>query len=186
MAPKTLKKEIISRINREIERHQKDGNGYIAIKANNLDDKDIIKTLYLASQAGVRVDLNIRALCCLRPGIKGVSDNIREISIIGRFLEHSRIYYFRNGGKEEVLLGSSDLMPRNLEKRVEVLFPVPDPRLRRLIIDKMLNVHLNDTVKARELMPDGSWKRVKPIEGKEPINSQQWLIDHKGEWHGNR
>ncbi|MGD0804941.1 MAG: polyphosphate kinase 1 [Candidatus Bathyarchaeia archaeon] len=186
VAPKTLKKEIISRINREIERHQKDGNGYIAIKVNNLDDKDIIKTLYLASQAGVRVDLNIRALCCLRPGIKGVSDNIREISIIGRFLEHSRIYYFRNGGEEEVLLGSSDLMPRNLEKRIEVLFPVPDPRLRRLIIDKMLNVHLNDTVKARELMPDGSWKRVKPIEGKEPINSQQWLIDHKGEWHSNR
>jgi polyphosphate kinase len=183
VAPQTLKKEIISRINREIEKHKKEGNGYIAIKANNLEEKDIIKTLYQASQAGVRVDLNIRALCCLRPGIKGVSDKIRVTSIIGRFLEHSRIFYFRNGGEDDVLLGSSDLMHRNLEKRVEVLFPVPDPLLRKLIIEKILNIHLNDTVKTRELMRDGSWKRVKPIEGKEPINSQQWLIDHKGDWH---
>jgi len=183
VAPKTLKREIISRINREIEKHQKEGNGYIAIKANNLEEKDVIKTLYRASQAGVRIDLNIRALCCLRPGIKGFSDNIRETSIIGRFLEHSRIYYFRNGGEDEVLLGSSDLMHRNLAKRVEVLFPVPDPRLCKVIMEKILNIHLNDTVKTRELMSDGSWKRVKPVEGENPINSQQWLLDHKGDWH---
>jgi polyphosphate kinase len=180
VAPKTLKKEIINRIDREIERHKANGCGYIAIKANNLEEKEVIKTLYKASQAGVKIDLNIRALCCLRPGIEGVSENIKEISIIGRFLEHTRIFYFRNGGEDEVLLGSSDLMSRNLEKRVEILFTVPDPHLKKLIKEKILDIHLRDTVKARELLPDGSWMRVKPTENKEPLNSQQWLIDNRG------
>jgi polyphosphate kinase len=183
VAPNKLKKEVIRRIEREIAQHELDGGGYIAIKLNNLVEKDIIKALYRASQAGVRVDLNVRALCCLRPGVKGLSENIREISIIGRFLEHTRIYYFRNGGEEEVLLGSSDLMPRNLERRVEILFPVQDARLQKVIIDKMLNIHLRDTVKARQLLPDGSWKRVRPREGEEPFDSQQWLLDHRGSWH---
>ena len=111
-------------------------------------DKEVIQALYRASMAGVKIDLNVRGLCCLRPGIKGISENIRVTSILGRFLEHSRIYYFRNGGDEEVLLGSSDMMPRNLQKRVEVLFPVGDKKLRNAIVKDILEVHLADNVKA--------------------------------------
>ena len=128
VAPTSLKNEILNRIDREIKTHEKKGGGYLAFKMNGLVEKKIIQSLYRASQVGVKIDLNVRGLCCLRPGIAGVSENIRVVSIVGRFLEHARIYYFKNGGEEEVLLGSSDMMPRNLEKRVEVLFSVPDPR----------------------------------------------------------
>src|SRR5450755_4976214 len=105
---------------------------------NALQDPAMIELLYRASQAGVRVDLLVRGLCCLRPGIPGVSQNIQVISVIGRFLEHSRIYYFRNGGDEEVYAGSADLMPRNLDRRVEILFPIEDPCLVRRIRDEIL------------------------------------------------
>ena len=124
VAPQGLRAGIIERVNREMERHQKEGDGYIAWKLNGLLDKEVIDALYAASQEGVKVDLNVRGMCALRPGVKGLSENISVTSIVGRFLEHSRIYYFRNGGKEDVLLGSSDMMPRNLDRRVEVLFPV--------------------------------------------------------------
>jgi len=132
----------------------------------------------------VKVDLNVRGLCSLRPGVPGISDNIRVTSIVSRFLEHSRIYYFRNGGEEEVLLGSSDMMTRNLDRRVEVLFPVRDARIRQAVIKDILEVHLRDNVKARELLPDGSWKRVVPKEGEAPLNSQEWLLANRGIWHG--
>jgi polyphosphate kinase len=182
VSPTSLKNEILSRIDREIRTHEEKGNGYLAFKMNGLVEKKIIQALYRASQAGVKIDLNVRGLCCLRPGIAGVSENIRVVSIVGRFLEHARIYYFKNGGDEEVLLGSSDMMPRNLEKRVEVLFSVPDPSIRSSIL-RILEVHLKDNVKARLLLSDGTYRRAKPQPGEEVIDSQLWLINNRGAWH---
>jgi polyphosphate kinase len=184
VAPTSLKGEILSRIDREIRNHEEKGGGYLAFKMNALVDRSIIQALYRASQAGIKVDLNVRGLCCLRPGIAGVSENIRVVSIVGRFLEHARIYYFKNGGEEEVLLGSSDMMPRNLERRVEVLFSVPDPSIRSSVW-RILDVHLKDNVKARLLLPDGTYERVKPQPGEEIIDSQTWLINNRGAWHAN-
>jgi polyphosphate kinase len=119
----------------------------------------MIQLLYEASQAGVRVDLLVRGICCLRPGLAGVSDHIKVTSIVGRFLEHSRIFYFRNAGHEEVYLGSADMMPRNLDRRVEVAFPVEDPTLVRFIHDEVLAVYLADVVKARHMKSDGTYDR---------------------------
>ena len=183
VAPKSLKNEILKRINQEIAYHKKSGKGYIALKLNNLEEKDIIKALYKASIAGVKIELNVRALCCLRPGIAGVSENISVISIVGRFLEHARIYYFQDGEESEVLIGSSDMMFRNLNERVEVLFSVPDPQIRIAILENMLKIHLHDNVKARRLLSDGTYQRVEPKEGERRINSQFWLIQHRGIWH---
>jgi len=182
VAPTTLKSEILSRIERETTSHKQNGHGYLAFKMNGLVDKNIIQALYRASQAGVKVDLNVRGLCCLRPGIPGFSENIRVISIVGRFLEHARIYYFRNDGNEEVLLGSSDMMPRNLEKRVELLFSVPDPAIKSSML-KILDIHLRDNVKARRLLPNGSYERVRPLPGEQIMDSQRWLIENRGAWH---
>jgi len=182
VAPTSLKNEVLSRIERETTNHKENGHGYLALKMNGLVDKSIIQALYRASQAGVKVDLNVRGLCCLRPGISGVSENIRVISIVGRFLEHARIYYFRNGGDEEVLLGSSDMMPRNLERRVELLFSVPDRAIKSALL-KILDIHLRDNVKARRLLPDGTYEKVKPLLGEEIIDSQRWLIENRGAWH---
>ena len=183
VAPKSLKKEILRRIKREIEVQQKTGNGYIAFKLNNLEEKEVIKALYEASMGGVKIDLNVRGLCCLRPGLKGVSENISVNSIVGRFLEHARIYYFQNGGEDELLIGSSDLMFRNLNERIEVVFVVPDPKIKHSILEKILKIHLKDNVKSRRLLSDGTYQRVKPEEGQEIINSQQWLIQNRGVWH---
>jgi polyphosphate kinase len=183
VAPKTLKTEILKRINREIIDHKETGDGYLAFKLNNLEDKDIIKALYTASMAGVKIDLNVRALCCLKPGIKGISDNISVISIVGRFLEHARIYFFHNGEESELLIGSSDMMFRNLNERVEVLFSVPDPKIRKAILKDMLEIHLKDNVKARRLLPDGTYQRVTQGKGERRINSQFWLIQNRGIWH---
>ena len=184
VSPHGIRQGMMERIEREIERHRTHGDGYMAFKLNALVDKGIIEALYRASMAGVRIDLNVRGLCSLRPGIKGVSDNITVTSIVGRFLEHARIFYFHNGGDEEMLLGSSDMMPRNLNRRVEVLFPVRDGRLRKAIKENILDVHLRDNVKARRLLPDGTYERVAPKEGEGPLNSQAWLLEHRGIWHG--
>ena len=183
VAPKTLKTEILRRIDREISFHQKTGRGYLAFKLNNLEEKEIIQALYRASMAGIKIDLNVRGLCCLKPGIKGVSENISVISIVGRFLEHARIYYFRDGTEEEVLIGSSDMMFRNLNERIEVLLSVPDPYLRQAILENMLKIHLRDNVKARRLLTDGTYQRVTPKDGEEVINSQAWLIQNRGIWN---
>ena len=185
VAPATLRREIIDRIDREINAHKQRGDGYIALKLNGLVDKGIIQALYRASMAGVRINLNVRGLCALRPGIKGVSENITVTSILGRFLEHSRVYYFRNGGADEVLIGSADMMPRNLNKRVEVLLIVPDPELKEVIIEYMLNIHLKDNVKARKLLSDGTYECVIPGPDDEHIDSQKWLIENRGIWHGD-
>ncbi|MGB6679937.1 MAG: RNA degradosome polyphosphate kinase, partial [Candidatus Bathyarchaeia archaeon] len=168
---------------REIAINKKTGEGYLAFKLNGLIDKDIIQALYRASIAGVKINLNVRGLCCLRPGIKNVSENISVISIVGRFLEHARLYYFANGGNEEILLGSADMMPRNLTRRVEVLFSVPDSRLRRSMLENMLNIHLCDNVKSRRLLPSGKYERVMRNSGEPALNSQNWLIENKGIWH---
>jgi polyphosphate kinase len=183
VAPKTLKREILRRIDREISVHQKTGRGYLAFKLNNLEEKEIIQALYKASMAGIKIDLNVRGLCCLRPGIPGVSDNISVISIVGRFLEHARIYYFRDDAEDEVLIGSSDLMFRNLNERIEVLLSVPDPYLRQTILENMLKISLRDNVKARRLLPDGTYERVAVKQGEEVINSQVWLIKNRGIWN---
>ena len=186
VAPLTLKSTLIQKIEREIEVHKATGKGYIAMKANGLIDSDIIASLYKASIAGVRVDLNIRGLCCLRPGISGVSENIRVTSIVDRFLEHSRIYYFENGGHPEMYMGSSDMMPRNLLARVEVLFPVLDKEMMVNIREHILKIHLADNVKARELLPDGTYRLVERAEGEKKLRSQKWFIDHRGIWHGSQ
>jgi polyphosphate kinase len=182
----TMREGIVARIEREIRRQQEFGDGYIALKMNALVDRDCIMALYRASEAGVTVDLQVRGICCLRPGISGVSDTITVTSLVGRFLEHSRIYYFRNGGDEEVLLGSADLMPRNLDRRVETLFPVIDPEIREAIINDILRVHLRDTAIARRLNCDGTYERVRPAPGEEPLNSQDWMLAHRGIWHTER
>ena len=184
VAPLTLKSSLIQKIEREIDVHKVTGNGYIAMKANGLIDSDIIASLYKASIAGVRIDLNIRGLCCLRPGIPGVSENIRVTSIVDRFLEHSRIYYFENGGRPEMYMGSSDMMPRNLLARVEVLFPVLDKEMMVNIRDSILRVHLSDNVKARVLQPDGTYVLAERGPDEKKLRSQKWLIEHRGVWHG--
>lgn len=179
----TMREELIARIDREIERQKTHGDGYLAFKLNALVDQACIEALYRASCAGVRVDLIVRGVCCLRPEVPGVSENIRVISIVGRFLEHTRIYYFRNGGNEEVLLGSADLMPRNLSRRVEILFPVENPHLRDMIIHTILEIHIHDTAQAKILHADGTYEKILPREGEKPLNSQKWMMDHRGIWH---
>ncbi len=184
VAPGGLRRAFLSRIEREIRRHRRKGDGYLAFKMNALEDKECIQALYRASRAGVRIDLQVRGFCCLRPGIPGVSDNITVISVVGRFLEHARIYYFHNGGNEEILLGSADMMPRNLDRRVEQLFPIEDPTIRAAIRDRILAIHLMDNVKARWMQPDGKYVRLHPAPGYPEIDSQRWMADHAGVWNG--
>jgi hypothetical protein len=143
---------------------------------NGLDDPDMIRLLCEASCAGVQVDLLVRGICSLRPGIPGVSENIRVTSIVGRFLEHSRIFCFGNGGDEEIYLGSADLMPRNLNRRVEVLFPVSAPRLVARLRDEILTEYLADDARARYMRPDGSYT-AKSRDGK--LDSQAWFMGHR-------
>ena len=157
--PGRLKKRFIDLIDREIQVSTPDRPGLIMAKVNSLQDEEISEAIYRASQAGVKVMLNIRGICCLRPGVKGLSENVEVRAIIDRFLEHARIYYFRNGGHEEVYLSSADWMRRNLEKRLEIVFPVTDPRIRRRLID-VLKVLWADNVKACRLLPDGTYEPV--------------------------
>ena len=185
VAPIKMREQILERIEREITCHKEHGDGYLAFKMNAVVDPPCIRALYRASQAGVKVDLQIRSTCCLRPGVPGVSENITVTSIVGRFLEHPRIFYFRNGGDDEILLGSADLMPRNLNRRVEQLFPLEDPHLRDALRDGILSVHLKDNVQARRLLPDGNYERVHPQDGETELDSQLWMIKHRGAWHGD-
>ena len=185
VAPDLMRQQILDRIEREIEQQRQHGDGYLAFKMNALVDKKCIRALYRASQAGVKIDLQVRSICCLRPGVPGVSDNIAVTSVVGRFLEHPRIYYFRNGGNEngEILLGSADLMPRNLDRRVEQLFPIENLDLRDSLFNHILSVHLRDNMQARRLLTDGSYERVQPQEGEPELNSQLWMIEHRGLWN---
>jgi len=183
VAPDLMKDQMLARIEREIEQHREKGDGYLAFKMNALVDRKCIQALYRASQAGVEVELQVRGICCLRPGVPGISDNITVTSVVGRFLEHPRIYYFRNGGDPELLMGSADLMPRNLDRRVEQLFPIEDSDLRESVYEQILRVHLQDNIQARRLLPDGQYERVRPKEGEPELNSQVWMIEHRGLWN---
>ncbi len=183
VAPGEMQQGIISRIDREIQVHEQQGDGYLAFKMNSLVDSHCIEALYRASQAGVKIDIQARGICCLRPGIPGISDNITVTSIVGRFLEHPRIYYFRNGGDEEILIGSADLMPRNLYRRVETLFPIEDEKIKISLRDEILNIHLRDNVKARLMLPDGDYEPVTRGVDEEIMNSQEWMIQNRGIWH---
>ncbi len=176
VAPINLRSRMEELINREIEIQKNGGKGHLVFKINSMVDKKMIQLLYMASQAGVKVDLFVRGICCLRPGIPGVSENIQVISIVGRFLEHSRIYYFYNDGNEEIYLGSADLMPRNIDRRVEVLFPVEDKEMIQHIRDNILSYYDKDNIKARKMQPDGSYIRLTPAKDTEPLNIQNWLI----------
>lgn len=176
VAPVTLRRRLESLIEREIEHARAGREARIIFKVNALVDARITRLLYQASRAGVSIDLLARGICCLRPGLPGVSENIRVRSIVGRFLEHSRIFYFHNAGQEEMYLGSADLMPRNINRRVEVLFPVEKPALLRQIRDKILSAYLADNVKARQMLPDGSYARAARPKGAKPLNAQSLLL----------
>jgi polyphosphate kinase len=172
VAPLGLRERVIELIQREADLARKGQEARIVVQINSLVDPEVIAALYRASQAGVKIDMIVRGICCLRARVPGVSDNIRVTSIISRFLEHSRVYYFRNGGEEQVYLSSGDWMPRNLSRRVETMFPIEDPAMKRRVVDEILGLKLRDNVKARELQADGSYKRVKPKRGQQRVDSQ--------------
>ena len=177
VSPVNMRRGLLSRIEREIEHQRERGNGQIIIKCNHLVDEGLIRALYRASQAGVRIDLQVRGICCLRPGLPGVSENIDVTSVVGRFLEHPRIYWFCNNGTDELYMGSADLMPRNLNRRVEVLTPVLDKELRDYLRNTVLKLHLKDTVQCYRMLTDGEYLRIKSGKKDKLVNSQESLIE---------
>ena len=176
ISPIMTQEKILGLIDREIQKSTSKLPGRIIAKMNALVDTRIIRKLYEASLAGVRIDLLVRGICCLRPGLPEISENIRVLSILDRFLEHSRAYYFHNGGNPEIYSGSADWMPRNFKKRAEVLYPIEDTELKTRMIDEILVTYLNDNVKTRRMQSDGSYVRVTPKEGANLIRSQSALI----------
>jgi polyphosphate kinase len=174
-APKSMKKDLLDRIQAAIEAHSEESPSVLQFKMNALEDPRVARALYEASQAGVKIDLIVRDSCRLRPGIPGLSENILVISIVGRFLEHSRIYYFRVGGQEEYFIGSADAMRRNLSTRVEVLAPVEDPEIRGKL-RTILDLQLNDRRNGWEMQPDGSYVQRMPGPADEVFGSQEALI----------
>lgn len=179
-SPFTLHPSVIEWIDFETAQAQAGKPARIIAKFNSLTEKNIMQALYRASQAGVEIDLIIRGICCLRPGIPGLSENIRVRSIIGRFLEHTRIYHFHHGGDELVYCSSADWMERNLFNRVETCFPINDPALKAQILEQGLHIYLRDNSRAWELQPDGHYQRVQPQNGEEHFIAQQSLLDTLG------
>jgi polyphosphate kinase len=175
VAPVNMRERFLSLIRREIDHAQNGFSGRIVAKMNSLVDPQIIASLYEASRVGVQIDLIVRGICCLRPGLKDVSENIRIVSIIGRFLEHSRIFYFYNNGQEEVYIGSADWMPRNLDRRVEAITPIHDPDIAK-DLQEILGVMLADNRQAWELQPDGSYIQRRPCENCPPASSQEIIM----------
>jgi polyphosphate kinase len=171
VAPYNLRKRFATLIEREIKWANQGAPAKLIFKMNSIIDSAFIRQLYRASQAGVKIELLARGICGLRPGIPQLSENIRVVSIVGRFLEHSRIYYFHNGGKPDIYLGSADLMPRNLDRRIETLFPIEDPGLKQELIE-ILDISLADNVNARLLLPDGSYVQLSPGKNEQPHDSQ--------------
>ena len=177
VAPINMRERMIEMIEREI-KHQTGGKnaGRIIAKINSLTDDTIIRALYRASQAGVRIDLIVRGICVLRPGIEGLSENIRVVSVVGRFLEHSRIFYFANGGSEEIYIGSADWMHRNLDRRVEAIVPINDSRLRQSIKTEILDTYAKDNVNAQLLNADGTYEKITADAKKKPFDSQMYFV----------
>ena len=173
VAPNVLRSRFEALVRREI---LHGSEGHLIFKTNSLVDRAMIKLLYQASQAGVRVELFVRGICCLRPGLPGISDNVTVTSILGRFLEHSRIYYFLNGGDEEVYMGSADLMPRNLDRRVEILFPIECEEHIRYLRDTVLETYRRDNLKARRMRSDGTYERVPAEHSDERVSVQDSLL----------
>ena len=183
VAPGRMREQIVERIEREIRVQHETGAGRLAFKLNALVDKECIDALYRAARAGVRVDLQVRGICCLRPGVPGLSEHVRVTSLVGRFLEHTRVYWFANGGDEEILIGSADLMPRNLDHRVEVLFRVEDPTLHAAVRDDILFRHLADTANTRVLLPDGEYTPKRSArDDPAGIDSHDSMIRRGGRW----
>lgn len=179
VAPVNLREKMTALIDREISHSRAGEPASIVAKLNRVADKQIVQKLYEASQAGVKIDLIVRGICMLRPGVAGLSENITVRNIIGRFLEHSRVFYFANGGAEEVYTGSADWMSRNLQHRVEVVAPVSDPALKHYLKNVVLASYLRDNLKARELQPDGSYLPVPRGPGEELFDSQQFFIGNE-------
>ncbi|MCS7269581.1 MAG: polyphosphate kinase 1 [Gemmataceae bacterium] len=184
VAPARLQQFILDRIERETTHHRSGKPARILLKVNGILEPSVVKALYRASQAGVPIDIACRGICSLRPGIPGISETIRVISIVDRFLEHSRIFYLENAGSPEVYVGSADLMDRNLIRRVEVVFPIEQPDLKQRVID-ILTITLADNVKARQLMPDGTYRRLSPAAGQPAVRSQFRFLELYSE-AGNR
>jgi polyphosphate kinase len=183
-APVQLRARLKTLVEREAAYAESGRPARIIIKVNAITDDQMIRVLYRAAQAGVSIDLIVRGICCLRPGVPGVSENIRVRSIVGRFLEHSRIYWFSNDGKDELYIGSADLMERNLDRRVETLVPIHDAQIRRDLRDVVLDAYLRDTERAMELDATGHYER--PAQGPEPLNAQTFLIQHYAAASGER
>ncbi len=176
VAPRGIRDQLIARIDREIDRQQEHGDGYLVFKMNSMVDKACIQALYRASQAGVKIELLIRGMCGLRPGIPGLSETITVTSHVGRFLEHSRSFYFQNGGNDELFIGSADLMTRNLDRRVELLFPIENPKLRKFLVEWILTPYLKDNTLGRRLESDGTYTRIKPSPDNPPFHVQDWFV----------
>jgi polyphosphate kinase len=184
VAPVNMRQRLAEMIHSEAKHARAGEKARLIFKMNALVDPEMIEALYDASDAGVQIDLIVRGICCLRPGVKGLSENVRVISVVGRFLEHSRAYYFEHGGEHghpALYLGSADLMQRNLDRRVEVLFPIDDETLRNSIRDDILLVTLADTAKSWELLADESWVKIKPKPGRRPVNAQELFVFHSKE-----
>lgn len=177
LAPINLRSTILKLIDQEIDQQKRHGTGFIMAKMNGLVDKDIIDALYKASQAGVRIQLIVRGICCLKPGIPGLSQNIEVISIVDRFLEHSRIYYFHAGGEHKVYLASADWMSRNMDRRIEIAFPIGDKDVKARLLNEILLTTWADNVKARVLQPDGKYLKRKVAAGQPKIRSQARFIE---------
>jgi len=174
VAPLGLREKLLEMIDLEISQRKLDQKAVIFAKLNAVVDEQLISALYAASQAGVKIRLNVRGICCLRPGIPGLSENITVTSVVDRFLEHSRILYFYHGGDERMFISSADWMPRNLDRRVELLVPVEDAAVKQKLL-RILKTHLQDNVKARRLLPGGSYERVKCSAKSEVCRSQEVL-----------
>ena len=177
LAPITMRKQMLAMIDREAAKHTPERPGRIIAKMNSLVDLEIIRALYAASEKGVQIDLIIRGMCCLRPGVEDLSENIRVMSIVGRFLEHSRIFYFQNGGEEEIYIGSADWMARNLDRRIEVIVPIREPALCQSLRRDVLELLLTDNCQSWDLQPDGKYIRRQPTGDTKRINTQMLLLN---------
>lgn len=184
VSPVNMREKMLEKVFREIENVKAGKEGKIIWKMNSLVDPQTISALYEASNEGVKIDLIVRGICCLIPGVEGLSQNIKVRSIVGRFLEHSRVFYFYNGGNEEMYMGSADMMQRNLDGRVETLFPVENENMRNEVMNSLIKAALKDNKKARVLLPSMSYQTLVPLNGAKPVNSQEWLMKRVEKYSG--